>query len=224
MFSKNKNKESTLTTSYMMEHFPGIHYMVVCRAVGDNCILEAELQRTPSLMQEEVRLEALNNNSNAGNRPDIVILPESTPPTILYRVFLDPIAKILEKKIPMLEKEKAIVSMLVQHSKRLKEFSKLEIAHILRFIEKYTKHLTPKYSVKNNMGKKSFDFINKMRQVYWKLIIERENIIRKIEETLPKQVNAEYILPLLENGTTTEGGKRKTRRTKRRYQKKTRKH
>ena len=50
-----KMDDEKLTNTYMMEHFPGIHYNMVCRSVGEDCEPEAELQRTSSGQQEQQR-------------------------------------------------------------------------------------------------------------------------------------------------------------------------
>ncbi len=55
----DKMTDDTLTNTYMMEHFPGIHYNVICRSVSENCEPEAALQRTVS-GQQEMRREQKN--------------------------------------------------------------------------------------------------------------------------------------------------------------------
>lgn len=49
---------SKLSNTYMMEKFPGIHYNVICRAVSEECMPEAELYRIQSTTQETARQHA----------------------------------------------------------------------------------------------------------------------------------------------------------------------
>ncbi len=48
-----------LTTSYLMEKFPGIHYFTICRSVDSNCQQGATLRRTASNTQETERRESV---------------------------------------------------------------------------------------------------------------------------------------------------------------------
>jgi hypothetical protein len=48
--------------SYMMREFPGIHYNVVCRSVGEHCLAHAVARRTPSEGIEVERLRLGREN------------------------------------------------------------------------------------------------------------------------------------------------------------------